>query len=76
MTPTLTYSADRWVDEGFYYAQNPDVAASGADPVEHYAAFGRFEGRSPNALFDADFYLAENPGVAAAGRSVEPEQRW
>jgi adenylyl-sulfate kinase len=29
-----------------YLALNPDVAASGVDPVDHYLEFGRYEGRA------------------------------
>ncbi|WP_156680085.1 choice-of-anchor I family protein [Sphingomonas profundi] len=58
------------VDDAFYLATNPDVAASGAYPENHYATVGRFEGRDPNAFFDTSDYLAANADVARAG--VDP----
>jgi hypothetical protein len=56
-----------WVDEAFYLAGNPDVLAAGVNALEHYTLYGRFEGRSPSALFDADWYLGAYPDVAASG---------
>lgn len=35
------------VDPGFYRETNPDVAATGADPVEHWLEHGSREGRRP-----------------------------
>ena len=55
------------VDAVFYRARNPDVAASGADPVAHYAATGWREGRDPSPWFDSDAYLDANPDIRAAG---------
>ena len=64
-------------DTTLYLIHNPDVAAAGIDPLEHYLQFGRAEGRSAFAAigqgvtgFDAEFYLLHNPDVAAAG--VDP----
>ena len=34
-------------DQAWYLDQNPDVAAQGMDPYEHYVIFGRAEGRPP-----------------------------
>lgn len=42
---------------------NTDVG----DPVRHYLTRGRFEGLSPNLLFDPVFYRQQNPDVEAAG---------
>jgi len=58
-------------DEQFYLTQNPDVAAAVsaggfASGQAHFNAFGRFEGRDPNAYFDTSFYLGLYPDVAAA----------
>lgn len=66
------------VDREWYLATNPDVAAAGIDPVDHYMQFGAAEGRKPRPpvdrprtldemLFDRDWYLAQNPDVATAG---------
>ena len=63
------------VDEDFYAAQNPDVAAAIAsgtveDALTHFLSLGQFEGRDPGPFFDTDFYLSANPDVAAAGISA------
>jgi hypothetical protein len=55
------------VDDAFYLAVNPDVAAAGIDPLVHYDQFGWREGRDPSAQFDTEAYLEANPDVAAAG---------
>lgn len=44
-------------DVAFYLDRNPDVAASGTDPFEHYLLFGYREGRDPSADFDTRYYL-------------------
>ncbi len=54
-------------DPAYYLRCYPDVAASGADPAEHYAAFGRAERRRPSVLFDPVWYLERNPDVAQSG---------
>jgi capsular polysaccharide biosynthesis protein len=48
----------RLFDAGFYLASNPDVAAAGMDPLEHYVGAGWREGRRPSAGFDGGAYLA------------------
>ena len=60
-------------DTGLYLRHNPDVAAAGIDPLEHYLQSGRAEGRAAYAAisnivggFDAQYYLQHNPDVAAA----------
>ena len=57
-------------DASYYLAQNPDVAAAGVDPYQHYVTFGWKEGRDPSPYFDTKYYLQQNPDVAAAG--VDP----
>jgi glycosyltransferase involved in cell wall biosynthesis len=70
-------------DPTAYLMLNPDVAASGVDPVHHYLNYGRHEGRAHSrsdvarlgdvhgdALpngFDRAAYLILNPDVAANG---------
>ena len=54
-------------DREFYLASNPDVAAAGVDPFEHYLAVGAREGRSPTPGFVPTYYQEANPDVAAAG---------
>jgi hypothetical protein len=57
-------------DAARYLAEQPDVAAAGADPWEHYISSGWREGRDPTDWFQIAGYLAANPDVAAAG--LEP----
>ena len=64
---TVFASPDPLFDVAFYLAQNPDVAAAGVDPYQHYMTTGWKEGRNPDALFDDRYYLTQNPDVAAAG---------
>jgi hypothetical protein len=54
-------------DASWYLERNPDVAASGVNPLIHYLARGWIEGRDPNPRFDTQAYLRANPGVAASG---------
>ena len=54
-------------DAAFYLARNPDVAAAGVNPLQHYLQYGWKEGRDPNAYFSTSYYLGQNPDVAAAG---------
>jgi glycosyltransferase involved in cell wall biosynthesis len=44
-------------DAAYYLETNPDVAAGGADPFEHFLIFGTVEGRNPSPDFDIKFYL-------------------
>ena len=65
-------------DTTLYLVHNPDVAAAGIDPLEHYLQHGMAEGRAIYAAvgesiaggFDAEYYAFHNPDVAAAG--VDP----
>jgi serralysin len=68
-------------DTKLYLIHNPDVAAAGIDPLEHYLRHGAKEGRAIYAAngdavsgFDAQYYLLHNPDVAAAG--VDPLQHF
>jgi O-antigen biosynthesis protein len=54
-------------DEKYYCEMNPDVAAAGVSPLEHFFSIGAFEGRRPNPLFDPAYYLATYSDVAKAG---------
>ena len=62
---------DNGFDEAFYLAHYTDIAravqsrqfASGFD---HFMAFGQYEDRNMNALYDADYYRQANADVAAA----------
>jgi hypothetical protein len=53
-------------DPEFYLKQNPDVAKSGLDPLDHFMANGWVEGRDPNADFSIREYLDANPDVGTA----------
>jgi glycosyltransferase involved in cell wall biosynthesis len=64
--PVLALIAPQ-VDAAFYRARNPDVAAAGMAPAEHYWRIGWREGRDPNPWFRTDYYLRANPDVRAAG---------
>jgi glycosyltransferase involved in cell wall biosynthesis len=64
--PVLAVIAPQ-VDTAFYLARNPDVAAAGMAPAEHYWRIGWREGRDPNPWFRTDYYLRANPDVRAAG---------
>ena len=57
-------------NEGFYLADNPDVAAAVArrdfsNGLEHFIQVGQFERRQPSPLFEEAVYLSQNPDVAA-----------
>ncbi|MFM8377403.1 MAG: hypothetical protein ACKN9P_15310, partial [Phenylobacterium sp.] len=54
-------------DRDHYLSAYPDIAAAGADPLDHYLATGRREGRDPTPDFSAADYLEVNPDVAASG---------
>ncbi|MEW5688116.1 MAG: hypothetical protein AB1942_24630 [Pseudomonadota bacterium] len=54
-------------DAAFYLAVNPDIAASGMDPLQHFLMTGWLEGRDPTARFSVRDYLELHPDVAASG---------
>jgi hypothetical protein len=57
----------REFDRAYYLSVNPDVAATGADPLDHFLAHGWQEGRDPNGRFSVREYLSNNPDVARSG---------
>jgi hypothetical protein len=59
--------AAKHFDQAYYLATNPDIAAAGIDPLEHFLQHGFKEGRDPNAGFDVAYYLAANSDVAGHG---------
>ena len=59
------------VDQPWYLAANPDVAASGLSPLVHYIVAGRHEGRPPHPLFDPAWYRRHN-GAALAATGLLP----
>ncbi len=54
-------------DAAFYLSSNPDIAAAGVDPFEHFMTWGWREGRDPNKRFLMAPYLEANPDIVAAG---------
>jgi glycosyltransferase involved in cell wall biosynthesis len=46
-------------DQRFYLIDNPDVAASGVNPLLHYLTMGYLENRNPNPFFDTALYSAQ-----------------
>lgn len=44
------------LDTDWYLRSYPDVVHSGLDAEEHFAKYGFYEGRNPNAFFDTDWY--------------------
>lgn len=54
-------------DSAYYLATNPDVAAAGADPLNHFLNEGWKEGRRPHPDFDTLGYLISYPDVHHAG---------
>jgi hypothetical protein len=54
-------------DRDWYLSHNPDVAASGHDPLIHYLKHGGQEGRDPGPDFDSEWYLNQNGAVRARG---------
>ncbi|MBX3482739.1 hypothetical protein [Phenylobacterium sp.] len=61
-------------DRAWYLTTNPDVAATRADPLDHFLAHGWREGRDPTPRFSVDEYLENNPDIAAAG--LNPFVHW
>jgi hypothetical protein len=57
-------------DRHHYLGSNPDVVASGLDPVVHYLLYGSAEGRDPARFFSETAYRARNPDVGAANISA------
>ncbi len=55
---------------GYYLKENPDVAASGMNPLKHYCKYGWKEGRRPSRGFDAHWY--QNEYLQHANAPVNP----
>jgi GT2 family glycosyltransferase len=56
-------------DTAWHLAQNPEVAASGENPLDHYYLHGASEGRDPSPRFDTSWYLTVNRDIAESGRN-------
>jgi glycosyltransferase involved in cell wall biosynthesis len=72
--PPQGVDVSAFFDASYYLEMNPDVAATGSDPLEHYLSQGWLEGRNPHTSFDTKFYLETNPDVAAM--NVNPLQHF
>lgn len=59
-------ASSKFFDKKWYLAQNPDVKASGFDPVLHYLETGWREGRDPSGHFGTNLYLEINKDVKEA----------
>ena len=57
------------VDQVWYIATNPDVAAAGIDPVAHYLQFGWREGRDPRRDFSTLQYIADHEDIAMSAEN-------
>ena len=54
-------------DFDFYLRRNPDVAASGMDPLMHYLEHGARAGLDPSRTFSTSAYFAQRPGLVGTG---------
>ncbi len=54
-------------DDDWYRETYPDVAAAGADPLDHFMTTGWREDRQPGPGFDGRYYRAVHPDVAREG---------
>ena len=54
-------------DPAYYLQTYPNVAASGANPLEHYIEHGAAHGYRPNPLFDSAYYLLHYRSRLQAG---------
>ena len=61
---------DAFFSTAVYLSPNPDVKASGTNPLNHFDALGWKEGRVPSINFDPAQYLNANPDVKAG--NIDP----
>ena len=59
--------ASKAFDANYYLEADPDVAAAGVNPLDHFLKAGWREGRNPALWFSVSHYLDFYPDVAAAG---------
>lgn len=50
-----------YFDRDFYLARNPDVRASGVDPLQHYVVYGYREYRDPSSWFSTQKFFQQVP---------------
>lgn len=63
-----------YFDQVFYLSNNPEVAQSGADPVDHFCSVGWRQKRDPHPEFSTAAYLHANADVSSAG--INPFLHW
>jgi hypothetical protein len=61
-------------DTAWYLSQNPDVAATGVEPLLHYVSDGWRQHRAPHPLFDVRWHLDRVEAARASG--LEPLGRF
>lgn len=66
LTPAQRELVAENFDAAFYLGANPDVAAAGQDPLEHFLSTGWRERRDPSASFSITDYIELNPEVSGA----------
>ena len=67
-------ATDPLFDPTYYLARNPDVAAAGIDPYQHFSTYGWAEGRDPSALFSLAYYRTTYPNLAGQNGLLDYEQ--
>jgi len=67
VTPEVRQAVAEGFDAAFYLQANPDVAAAGLEPLDHFLMSGWQEGRDPSIGFSIEDYLQAYPDIAAAG---------
>jgi glycosyltransferase involved in cell wall biosynthesis len=72
--PATVYEADQnWrtiFDPEWYLGRNPDVRASGVDPLQHFLSSGSQQGRDPHPLFDTAWYARNTPELETKATSA------
>ncbi|MBN2344405.1 MAG: hypothetical protein JXX29_22435 [Deltaproteobacteria bacterium] len=56
-------------DNEYYLGNNPDVKASGSDPIAHFVMHGFREGRKPSQWFDPLFYMLQYEDVKTSNQN-------
>jgi glycosyltransferase involved in cell wall biosynthesis len=59
-----------YFDPSYYVQHNPDIFASGENPIVHFLASGWREGRRPNDWFDQEAYLQKHPHLDPKSHNV------
>jgi len=67
-------------DTRWYLERNPEVSASGENPLLHFIAHAAAEELDPNPYFDTQYYYSQVPRLREAGKNalahyVDPESR-